>query len=94
VGIDGVGTYTCLRFFHEFAKENEGKELALEVFRSLLAIDAEDVEVSILHVIFDLKGVFVGKDYFRINHLLPPLFNLVQGPTLLGNNVVPKPTLK
>jgi len=94
VGFDGVGTYTCLRFFHEFAKENEGKELVLEVFKSPLAIDAKDVEVSILHVIFDLKGVFVGKDYFRINHLLPPLFNLTRGPTLLGKNVVPRPTLK
>ncbi len=31
-----------------------------------------------LHMIFDLKGVIVGKDYFKINHLLPLLFNLTQ----------------
>jgi len=45
-------------------------------------------------MIFNLKGVFVGKEYFKINHLLPPPFNLARGPTLLGRNVVSKPTLK
>jgi len=50
--------------------------------------------VSPLHVIIDLKGVFVGKEYFRINHLLLPPFNLAQGRTLLGKNVVLKLTLK
>jgi hypothetical protein len=44
--------------------------------------------MSPLHVIFNWKGVLVGKDYFKINHLLPPLFNLARGPTLLGKNVI------
>jgi len=57
-------------------------------------VDAEDVEVNPLHVIFDLKKVLVGKEYFRINHLLPLLFNLVRGPTLLSNSTVPRPILK
>jgi hypothetical protein len=46
--------------------------------------------VSPLHVIFNLKGVLVGKDYFKINHLLPPMFNLTQIHTLLSKSVVPR----
>ncbi len=57
-------------------------------------MDAEDVEVNPLDVIFDLKKVLVGKEYFRINHLLPLLFNLVQGPTLRSKSTVPRPILK
>jgi len=45
-------------------------------------------------MIFDLKEVLVGKEYSRVNHLLPPLFNLDWGPTLVGKNVVPKLTFK
>jgi hypothetical protein len=41
-------------------------------------------------VIFNLKGVLVGKDYFKINHLLPPMFNLTQIHTLLSKSVVPR----
>ncbi len=50
--------------------------------------------MSPLHVIIDLKGVFVGKEYFRINRFLLPPFNSAQGRTLLGKNVVLKLTLK
>jgi hypothetical protein len=57
-------------------------------------MDANDAEVNPLHVIFDLKGVLIGKEYFRINHLLPPMFNLARDPTLLGKNIVPKLDLK
>jgi hypothetical protein len=57
-------------------------------------MDANDAEVNPLHVIFDLKGVLIGKEYFRINHLLPPMFNLACDPTLLGKNIVPKLDLK
>ncbi len=78
---------------HEITKEDEGKELAFGGFRSPF-VDIKDVEVSPLHVIFDLKGALVGKEYFKINHLLPPPFNLVRGPTLLGKSVVPRPALK
>jgi hypothetical protein len=45
-------------------------------------------------VIFDLKGVLVGKDYFKINHLLPPPFNLARARTLLNKNIVPMLVLK
>jgi len=45
-------------------------------------------------VIFDLKGVLVGNEYFKINHLLPLPFNLARGRTLLGKNVVPRLALK
>jgi hypothetical protein len=45
-------------------------------------------------MIFDLKRVLVGKDYFKINHFLPLSFNLAWGCTLLSKNVVPRPTLK
>jgi len=50
--------------------------------------------VNPLHVIFNLKGVLVGKDYFIINHLLPLPFNLTQDQTLLGKSIVPKLALK
>jgi hypothetical protein len=50
--------------------------------------------VNPLHMIFDLKGVLVGKDYFRISHLLPPSLNLARGRTLLSKNIVPMLTLK
>jgi hypothetical protein len=46
-------------------------------------------------MIFNLNGVLVGKEYFKINHLLSPLFNLAQVPTLLlDKNVVSKSILK
>jgi hypothetical protein len=75
-------------------KEDKGQKLAFKGFKYPPPIDTKNVEVSPLHVIFNLKGVLVGKDYFKINHLLPSSFNLVQGHTLLGKNVFPKPILK
>jgi hypothetical protein len=77
VGFDGVGVGTFPRIFHKSTKQYKGKELALGVFKSPFPINIEDAKVSPLHVIFDLKNVLVGKDYFRINHLLPPPFNLI-----------------
>ncbi len=73
----GVGNEKLPQVFLEFAKEDKGLKLAFRGFKFLPPIDVEDVEVNPLHVIFNLKGVLVGKDYFRINHMLPPLFNLV-----------------
>ncbi len=75
---------------HGIVKEDKGKELAIEGFKSFLLVDIEDVEVNPLHMIFDLKGVLVGKEYFKVNHLLPLPFHLARGPTLLGKNVVPR----
>jgi len=50
--------------FHETTEENKGKEFALGGFTSPPPMGVEDVEVSLLHMIFDLKGVLVGKEYF------------------------------
>jgi hypothetical protein len=76
MGFDGVGVDKLTRVFHEVAKENNGKEFALRSFRYFPLVDTEDTKVSPLHMIFDLKGVLVGREYFRINHLLLLLFNL------------------
>jgi hypothetical protein len=45
-------------------------------------------------MIFDLKGVFVGKEYFRINHLLLSTFNLTWCCILFGKSVDLRLTLK
>jgi hypothetical protein len=94
MGFDGVGVDKFTKVFHESLEENNEKKIALKSFRSLPPIDAEDTEVNLLHMIFDLKGVLVGREYFRINHLLPLLFNSTWGCNLLGKNVVPRLTLK
>jgi hypothetical protein len=91
---DGAKEDALLGVLHEIAKEDKGKELALGGFRSPPPMGAKDTEVSPLHVIFDSKGVLVGKEYFKINHLFPLPFNLVQGPTLLSKSIVPKLALK
>jgi hypothetical protein len=76
VGFNGAGDDPLPSVLHETAKEDKGKELTLRGFKSPPLVDAEDAKVSPLQVIFDLKGVLVGKEYFRINHLLLPPFNL------------------
>ncbi len=91
---DGVEDDALPGVLHETTKEDKGKKLTLGGFRSPLLVDAEDIEVNPLHVIFDLKGVLIGKEYFKVNHILPLSFNLTQGPTLLGKNVIPKLVLK
>lgn len=91
---DGVKDDKLLRILHEIIVEDKGKELALGHFKSPPPVNIEDVEVSPLHVTFNLKRVLVGKEYFRINYLWPPLFNLDQGCTLLGKNIVPSLALK
>jgi hypothetical protein len=93
VGFDGVKNDKLPRVFHEIIAEDKGKEFSLGGFKSP-PINVKRVEVNPLHVIFDLKGVFVGKEYFKINHLLPSSFNLARGHTLLGKKVVPRLSLK
>jgi len=93
-GFDGARDDKLLRVFHEINEEDKGKKLTLKGFKSPLPIDVEDMEVNPLHVIFNLKGFLVGKEYFKINHLLPLSFNIVQGHTLLNKMIVPRPTLK
>jgi hypothetical protein len=73
---DGAEDENLLGIFNEIANEHKGKEFALKGFKSLPFVDAKDVEVNPLFVIFNLKGILVGKEYFKINHLLPPPFNL------------------
>jgi hypothetical protein len=91
---NGAEDDTFHGIFHESTDEDKGKELMFWGFRSLLPIDAEDIKVSPLHVIFDLKGVLVGKDYFKINDLLLLPFNLAWGCTLLSKSIVPMLVLK
>jgi hypothetical protein len=79
------------RIFHEFIEEDKGKKLIVGVFKSPIPVNTD---VNPLQMIFNLKKAFVGKEYFRINHLLPLPFSLVWGSTLLGKSVLPKPTLK
>ncbi len=57
-----------------------------------LLIDVKDVEVNILHI--DLEGVLVGKEYFRINHMLLLSYNIGFLRTLLDKRVVPRPSFK
>jgi hypothetical protein len=42
---------------HEFSKEDKGKKFTFRDFRSPPLIDAKDVEVSPLHIIFNLEGL-------------------------------------
>ncbi len=93
-GFNGAEDDALPSVFHGTTKEDKGKELALGGFRFPPPMDIEDVEVSPLHMIFDLKGVLVRKECFRVNYLLPMSFNLDWGPTLLGKSIVPRPTLK
>jgi hypothetical protein len=91
---DGAKNDAFLGVFHGTIKEDKGKELTFKGFKSPVLMDTEDAEVNLLHVIFNFKGVLVGKEYFRVDHLLPPPFNLIWGPTLLSKSIVPRPTLK
>jgi len=75
VGFDGAKEDALPGVLHETMEEDKGKKLAFGGFRSPPPMDAKDTEVRPLHMIFDLKGVLVGKEYFRINHLLPLPFN-------------------
>jgi len=93
MGFDGARNDKLFKVLHEIVEENKGKKITLRGFKSL-PIDAKDVEVSPLHMIFNLKGVLVGREYFKINHLLLLPFNLARGCTLLGKNIVPRLALK
>jgi len=62
VGFDGAKDEKLLPVLHEIVEKDMGLELSLEGFRSLPPIDTGDVEVIPLHVIFDLQGVFVGRN--------------------------------
>ncbi len=90
----GAGDDKLFGIFHEVGEEDKGKELVLKGLKSPLPIDVKDVEVSPLHVTSDLKRVFVGKEYFKINHLLLPPFNLAHGHTLLNKSIVSGPAPK
>jgi hypothetical protein len=90
VGFNGAIDDALFGVLHEFAKEDKGKKFVLKDFRSPPLVDAKDAKVNPLHMIFNLKRVFVGKEYFKSNHLLLLPFNLARGCILLGKNVVPR----
>ncbi len=94
MGFDDAKDDTFLGVLLGTIEEDKQKDFAFRGFRSPPPMDVEDTKVNPLHVIFELKGVNVGKEYFRVNHFLPPPFNLAQGPTLLGKSVVTKLALK
>ncbi len=91
---DGAKDDGVLGVLHETIEKDKEKKLILGGFKSLPLVDAKDMDVSPLHVIFDLKGVLVRKEFFKINHLLLLPFNLVQGPILLGKSIIPRLALK
>jgi hypothetical protein len=78
VGFNGAKDDGVHGILHKTTKQDKGIEFTFRGFKFPLPMDAEDVEVTSLHMIFDLNGVLVGKEYFRINHLLSPSFNLVR----------------
>ncbi len=80
--------------FHGIVEEDKGLEFSFEGLRYPPPINIEDVQVNPLHMIFDLKGVFVGKEYFRINHMLPLSYNITWSHTLLDKRVVSRLGLK
>jgi hypothetical protein len=90
----GLEIKKFIEFSMKLSKKIRGPKLTLRGLRSPPPIDTKDTEVSPLHIIFDLDGVLIRKDYFEINHLLPPPFNLAQGRTLLGKSVILRPSLK
>ncbi len=51
---------------HGSANKNKGKELIFGGFKSPLLVDAKDMKVNPLHVIFNLNGVLVGKEYLEL----------------------------
>ncbi len=76
MGFNGAKDDTLLQVLHETIKEDKGKEFVFKGFKSPPPIDAKDTKVNPFHMIFYLKGVLVRKEYLKMNHLLPPPFNL------------------
>ncbi len=76
MGFNGAENDALPSVLHGIVEEDKGKKFVLEGFKSSLLMDTKDAKVSPLHVVFYLKGVLVGKEYFRVNHLLPLSFNL------------------
>ncbi len=67
MGFNGDGDEKLPLILHETVEEGKGSKLAFRGFRSPPLVDEEDAKVGPLHVIFDLKGVLVGKEYLKIN---------------------------
>ncbi len=62
MGFNGAKDEKLLPILQEIIEKDMGLELFIEGFRYFPPVDTEDVEVIPLHVIFDLKGVFVGRN--------------------------------
>jgi hypothetical protein len=61
-GFHEVGDEKLPQVFLEFAKEDKGPKFIFEGFKFSPFVDAKDMDMSPLHVIFNLKGVLVEKD--------------------------------
>jgi hypothetical protein len=91
VGLDDVRDVKLLTIVHEIGEQDtRGSKLPFRGFKSPPPIDIKDFEMSLLHIIFYLKCVLVGKEYFPINHLLlmPYIIGLLC--TLLNKKVIPR----
>jgi hypothetical protein len=70
-------------------------KISLSEVSNLLLLWTQRMQKWILCMWFLIwRGVLVGKEYFKVNHFLLPLFNWAWGPTLLGKNIIPRLILK
>jgi hypothetical protein len=91
VGLDNARDVKLPAILHEIGKKDtRGSKLPFRAFKSPPPVDIKDFEVNLLHVIFYLKGVLVGKEYFSINHLLLMPYSIGHLPTLLNKKVIPR----
>ncbi len=66
MGFNGAKDDAFLGILHGIVEEDKVKELVLGGIKSLLVVDAEDTKVNPLHMIFHLKKVLGGKEYFCV----------------------------
>jgi hypothetical protein len=66
VGFNGAKDDGVHGVIHETIEQDKGKELTREGFKFPLHVVIEDSEVNPLHMIFNLNGVLVGKEYLEL----------------------------
>jgi hypothetical protein len=91
IGLDDARDVKLLAIVHEIGEQDtRGSKLPFRGFKSPPPIDVKDFEMSLLHVIFYLKRVLLGKEYFPINHLLLMPYSIGRFRTLLNKKVIPR----